>query len=323
MIVSSSNKLLTVAVCTYNRSSMLVPLINSLRTQACPIPFDVLVVNNNSTDETPQVLEELIRMPGLTLRVVTESNQGIPYARNRAIDECLNSDFMLFVDDDETPLPGLLMAAVDAFERDNAQCVGGRIRVSFTNRRRPSWLGDDLLPFLGENDHGEEPFWVQDRSTPLWTGNIAYDMSIFREMSDLRFDVRYSRRGKGIGGGEDVLLFRELLLRKIRIRYRPDMQVAHTLEPWRLKRTYFLRLHFVTGLRFGQYELGVPGAKSLCGIPLFLVANLFTQSAEALRLLITRKKAWLRQTMNVSHTVGTIVGQFLFWRSSKKESSGK
>ena len=98
------------------------------------------------------------------------------------------------------PCPGLLAAAVDALSVRGALCVGGKVDIVLPGQR-PAWLQDELFAFLAEVDHGNEAFWISDVSTPIWTANIAYDMKLFRDHPELRFDARYNRRGHGVGGG--------------------------------------------------------------------------------------------------------------------------
>ena len=208
----------TVAFCTYKRADRLKKLVAALRAQRCPVAFEILVVNNNSPDNTLAVLADLAAQPGAALRIVTETTQGIVPARNRAIEEALTSDILVFIDDDELPEAGLLAAAYDAIINEGAQCVGGRVEVDFSVHGRPSWLGEDLLGFLARVDHGETPFWITHDDTPIWTANIAYDMRLFREDASLRFDSRYNREGTAVGGGEDVVMFERLLKGGARIR---------------------------------------------------------------------------------------------------------
>src|SRR5574337_564370 len=85
---------LTFAFCTYNRAPRLERLVAEMRSQESPIPFEILAVNNNSTDKTLSVLETLAKLPGVPLRVVTEESQGIVPARNRALEESLTSDII-------------------------------------------------------------------------------------------------------------------------------------------------------------------------------------------------------------------------------------
>ncbi len=211
---------ITIAICTYNRSNRLRGLVAALRAQQASAPVEILFVNNNSSDDTTQVLDALASEPGFPLRHVTEMRQGISHARNRAIEEALTSgsDHMLVMDDDELPQPGWLEAAATALRDTGADCVGGRVRVVFDDAPRPTWLGDDLLGFLAEVNHGNVPFWITGTDTPVWTANIAYNMRVFRNDPQLRFDLRYNREGTGVGGGEDVMMFESFLQRGLRIR---------------------------------------------------------------------------------------------------------
>jgi glycosyltransferase involved in cell wall biosynthesis len=299
--------LLTFAFCTYNRADRLEKLIAAMRAQACPVPFEILAVNNNSSDNTAEVLARLAQLPGPILRWVTEPVQGIVAARNRAIEESMDSDIMVFIDDDETPLPGILEAAAHAILNEGAQCAGGRVEMDFSHYPRPAWLGDELLGFLAAVDHGTEAFWIEDASTPIWTANVAYDMRLFRDDPELRFDKRYDRKGNVVGGGSDAIMFRTLLERKVRIRYCPGMGVLHAVEPWRLTRSYFLKLHYRAGLRHGQHQLPTY-RKTVLGLPPFLVTQFLRQAVRAIGMQLARRPGSLRQGMNASHTLGAMIG---------------
>ena len=298
---------LTFAFCTYNRAPRLAEMVATMRTQTCPIPFEILAVNNNSQDDTLDILTGLAAEQGAPLRFVTETKQGIVPARNRAITESLASDILVFIDDDELPLPGLLEAVCDALLNEGADCVGGRVAVNFPPHQRPVWLDDELLGFLAEVNHGDVAMWVQDDTTPIWTANIAYAMRLFRDDPELRFDLRYNREGADVGGGEDAIMFRELLARHVKIRYRPDMVVKHFIESWRLKRGYFIKLHYRAGIRNGRYRLPVY-SRSVLGVPPFLVGQFLRQSLRTLPLYLGGKPGALRQAMNAAHALGVIVG---------------
>lgn len=298
---------LTFAFCTYNRALRLEQLVTEMRRQDCPIPFEILAVNNNSADDTLAVLTALARGEGAPLRIVTETRQGIVPARNRALEESLDSDILVFIDDDELPSPGFLKAACDAILNEGAECAGGKVEVDFTGLERPSWLGDELLGFLAEVNHGDAPRWLKDESTPLWTANIAYDMRLFRDDSKLRFDDRYNRAGGDIGGGEDVIMFRALVARGIRIRYRPDMHVLHAIEPWRLSRRYFVRLHYKAGVRRGRHQLPT-FQRTILGVPPFMLTQFLRQGFMALLMNLFGKVGAVRQAMTAANTLGCMVG---------------
>lgn len=313
-------KKITVAVCTYNRAHCLPRIVNSLRHQECSIPFEILVVNNNSIDNTEEELRELSQLDGVPLRFVKEKMQGIVYARNRAIEESRDSAYLAFIDDDELPGPNWLKAAIDALDREGAKCVGGEIRVPLSVAKRPGWLEEELFPFLGEVKNASGPFWITDRSTPVWSGNVAYKTSIFSD--GLRFDHRYNRLGHAIGGGEDELMFNTLLDRGVRMRYRPDMLIEHLVEKWRLKKRYFLKLHYKNGWkrsRWGEEEYD----RSVCGVPSFMVIQALQQWGKTLSVFIFRRPGALRQAMNATHAIGIIIGRFQRWKDGGRRRTQK
>lgn len=299
--------LLTVAFCTFKRAYRLNALVGALRSQHCPVPFEILAVNNASPDNTLDELARLQGQAGPPLRIVTESVPGIVPARNRVLAEAMNSEFLLFIDDDELPEPGWLAAAYDALAREGADCVGGRIEIDFDGRARPAWLDDEISGFLGRLDHGAEAFWIEDDRTPVWTGNIGYAMRLFRDDPALRFDARYNRAGVALGGGEDAMMFRALVARGARLRYRPDMAIRHAVEDWKLRRTYFLRLHFRAGMRTGRHALP-DYPRTVFGIPPFLLIQALRQTGRAMAMQLAWRPGALRQAMNAAHALGCLAG---------------
>ncbi|WP_306536996.1 glycosyltransferase family 2 protein [Geobacter sp.] len=305
----------TFAVCTYNRKQRLLPLIEALKNLQSPIHFEILFVDNNSNDGTAEVLSE--HSGGSpSLRFVTERTPGIVPARNRAIEETLKrgSDYLVFIDDDEIPFPGMLSAAVHALVEEKAEAVGGRVKVRFPIER-PKWLEDNLLGFLSEVNYGEEPFWITNGSTPVWTSNIAYRMDLFAD--GLRFDSRYNRQGYAVGGGEDVMMFEELLKRGIKMRYRPDMAVHHDVEEWRISRRYFIKLHYTSGWKSGMWEDSTY-SREILGVPPFLVTQAFRHFMHAVPLLVGGRQGAMRQAMTAAHSFGMIGGRYSRWMDLRK-----
>lgn len=307
---------MTIAICTYNRAERLMRLIRVLQEQAAGLPVDILVVNNNSTDHTEESVGTFLRSPGPPVWLVNEKTQGIVHARNRAIEETLENAYMAFIDDDELPGKTWVRAAFDALNREGAQCAGGRIDVRLPATSRPPWLEEGLLYFLGKVDNGPEPFWITGHSTPVWSGNVAYRTSVFQE--GLRFDRRYDRHGNEVGGGSDEILFRELLSRGARIRYRPDMAIEHLVDPWRLKRRYFLELHYKAGWKAGRWGEKTK-ERSVCGVPFFLFRHAYRQCVRAIPPFLLSRRGSIRLAMNSAHAIGMIVGKVQSW-SNPSES---
>lgn len=99
---------LSIVIATFNRPAYLLRTLESLAGQTLPAQeFEILVVNNNSTDDTPAVFAGFARQhPELRLRMVAEPVQGISYARNRGVAEA-EGECIVFIDDDEEAGTGL------------------------------------------------------------------------------------------------------------------------------------------------------------------------------------------------------------------------
>ena len=99
-------KKLTIVIATYNRAPYLLRTLKSLTNQTlAPERFEILVVNNNSTDDTKEVFARFATLyPTLSLRMVDEMQQGISYVRNRGIAEAAG-EYIVFLDDDEETNP--------------------------------------------------------------------------------------------------------------------------------------------------------------------------------------------------------------------------
>ena len=91
---------LSIVIATFNRSAYLLRTLESLAGQTLPAQeFEILVVNNNSTDDTPAVFAGFARQhPELRLRMVAEPVQGISYARNRGVAEA-EGECIVFIDE--------------------------------------------------------------------------------------------------------------------------------------------------------------------------------------------------------------------------------
>src|SRR3989337_1450654 len=89
---------ITVVICTYNRCSDLPFALDSVLAQRDPPSFEVIVVDNNSTDATAAVVDTR-RAANAHLRYVFEPGQGLPRARNAGILSA-RSPIIAFMDDD-------------------------------------------------------------------------------------------------------------------------------------------------------------------------------------------------------------------------------
>ena len=117
---------ITVALCTHNHADRLVRTLADLAQLKSPVsPWEFLVIDNASTDTTPALLAASgWRLADMDIRIVREEKLGLSNARNRALQEA-RGEYILFMDDDETPDPAWLTAYEEAMREHQPDALGG------------------------------------------------------------------------------------------------------------------------------------------------------------------------------------------------------
>ena len=100
------NPLVSIIICTYNRMQYLPKCLEHLKNQTCKTEdYEVVLINNNSTDKTEFICKEYIQKnPELNVSYFLEKNPGLSHARNRGVKEA-NGDVLCFIDDDGFAIP--------------------------------------------------------------------------------------------------------------------------------------------------------------------------------------------------------------------------
>src|SRR5687768_7478899 len=110
---------ISVVICTYNRDKFIGEALNCLAKQTLSVDaFEIIVVDNNSTDNTVQIAKNFIAThPELNARYVLEPNRGLSFARNRGIQEA-KAPIITYIDDDAEAEPGFLQSIADFMHAD-------------------------------------------------------------------------------------------------------------------------------------------------------------------------------------------------------------
>jgi glycosyltransferase involved in cell wall biosynthesis len=295
--------LITVALCTHNHADRIRRTLEDLGRLAPPTqPWEILVVDNGCTDETPGLLADHHWRPeGTPVRVVREDKLGLSNARNRALQES-NGEYLLFIDDDETPDPQWLTAYEQAMLAHEPDALGGRIEVLFEHGLQPAWLQEELLGFLGRLDHGAER-WLISPDTPFYGGNFAVRRAVFAEVGE--FDTELGRKGRINLGGEDTEFYRRLVSSGHTVRWVPDAVIHHRIRADKLRRSYFLELHYRQGKSEGARKRG-DGSRLP---PVYLFGQLGRALWRAFRQRMARgRNHSLRLEMNAIYFLGYLQG---------------
>jgi glycosyltransferase involved in cell wall biosynthesis len=139
----------SVIVPTLNRSALLHETVSSIIRQTLPVDqYEVIVVDNGSTDNTREIAGSLIKNhPRHQIRYVYEPEPGMLAGRHRGTREAVG-DLLIFVDDDIEAVPGWLTAIVSGFDDTQVQLVGGRNLPKY-EIDPPAWMESFWEPASG------------------------------------------------------------------------------------------------------------------------------------------------------------------------------
>lgn len=227
----------TFIICTYNRAQYLDDTLGSLLQHLPESEFELLVVDNNSDDQTPTVVEKYqnsVNKDGKPIRYIKETKQGLSHARNRGIKES-RAPYIVFFDDDIRATKSLMTSWITFFkEHSDVVAAGGKIHVQF-DAPRPAWMSHFLLPLLGYHDLGSSAKEYPKNKYPFG-GNMGFKKSIFDEVG--HFDTDLGRKGESLNAGEEKELFRRIREKYNDIYYIPDAFLYHRVGKKRLTKKY-------------------------------------------------------------------------------------
>jgi glucosyl-dolichyl phosphate glucuronosyltransferase len=231
---------LSIVVCTYNRASLLRECLAGLAPQSGPATAsEVLIVDNNSTDETARVAKVFCDRYSW-FRCVMETNQGLAHARNRGWREA-SGEYVAFIDDDARPCVGWV-DAIRRFAAANPDVAAfGGPYTAFTMAPMPNWFPRDY----GNWDLGSTPRQLGAGEFLNGT-NMVFSRRVLESMGG--FDETFGMRGAQLAYGEETDLMMRMRTRRLHLHYCPDIIVEHAVLDYKMS----LRWLLVSAYRNGR-----------------------------------------------------------------------
>lgn len=218
----------SVVVCTYNRAELLRETLASLANlETDAFCYEVVVIDNASSDETPEVIAEIGRQYPVPFRSVREANPGVACARNRGIREA-QGEWIAFFDDDQVADRRWLAELMALARERQVRCVGGANRLLFPEGE-PRGLHPFCRGLLSESAIRPAPHRYSNRHTP-GTGNLLVQRSVFDEVGVFNEELREA--------GEDTDLFRRVYAAGIRAWHTPRAISYHVVPGYRVTEGY-------------------------------------------------------------------------------------
>lgn len=276
---------ISVIICTYNRASGLAAVLASIAAldPAEGLSHEILVVDNNSDDNTAQVIGSLrASFPGL-IRGVFETRQGLSHARNRGIEET-RGRLIAFTDDD--------IVADKNWLRELSRALVAYPHVGFGGRVLPTW---DFTPpawFIGSgpysmlksgavvgHDLGDMPrVYDVAMRTPVGA-NMAFRREVFERHGLFRTDL--GKNGKRVFFGEDAEFCGRLIRAGEKLLYLPQAVLYHPVDRSRMTKSKFKTSYFNMGRSIGRRDNYPGDTIRWFGVPRRLFRKFFGQAVRS------------------------------------------
>jgi glucosyl-dolichyl phosphate glucuronosyltransferase len=228
----------TVAILTYNRADFLRQTLAGIQQQQFPRDhYEVLVVDNNSADNTREVVQSFAEDRPAP-RHVFEPKQGLDHARNRAIREA-RGEIIVFADDDILVKPDWLSQLVVPLMADHSRRVGalgGEVIPVFPDGL-PPWVAEWHAPLAFRTETGP----LEAHHSPMGA-NLAVPRWVFEELGP--FSTALDRNGKNLFGGGDAELIRRVRAAGLEVWFSPGAAVKHQMPASRTTFQYAARHAF-------------------------------------------------------------------------------
>lgn len=238
----------TVAICTWNRCELLRQTLERIASALVVPPglaWELLVVNNHSTDDTDRVIEQFAaRLP---LRRLHEPRQGLAHARNRALAEA-RGEYLVWTDDDVLVDARWLQAYQRAFtRRPDAAVFGGPVEPWFP-AGPPAWLAEvwaQVCSTYAVRDLGPEEVPLSGERLPFGA-NMAVRT---REQRRVPFDAQLGHCADDRVGGEETRALRRILAEGATGWWVPEARVRHCIPEERQTLGYLRSYYRGRGVR--------------------------------------------------------------------------
>lgn len=238
---------LTVVICTYKRPALLRKALQSMLEQKLDrVHFEVVVVDNNSEDETPEVVRIMNEKAG-NIRCVRERKQGLSHSRNRGCEEA-KGDYVIYIDDDAKAHAKFLSLIRETIQEHAPDIMGGPI-YPYYSETKPAWFKDEYEI----RHHARSTGWSTTCSVSGSSFVIRRGLLIELGL----FDPNLGMVGDTVRLGEERAVlnrYRQRPVEEQKVYYHLSCLVYHHVPVAKMTPRYLLKRYFVAGHAKAQIE---------------------------------------------------------------------
>lgn len=250
--------LISVVVCTHNRAALLNTALQTLCEQSLAAnEYEIIVVDNNSTDDTRSIVEKFIRTFS-HVRYCHETKVGLSHARNRGWREA-RAEYVAYTDDDCKLPPQWLAVAKELIEQISPDVFGGP-HYAFYITRKPRWFKD-----VYESRELDKSARKLSHVEYLIGCNIFFRKKLLESQGG--FNVKLGMTGEQVAYGEEAEIQRRIResTSESMFYYEPKLYVNHLVRPEQMTLPWLMRAFFGKGryVYLAHYENNSPSSSRL------------------------------------------------------------
>ncbi|PWA04861.1 glycosyltransferase [Flavobacterium psychrotolerans] len=231
---------ISIVICTYNGSKRLPETLSCICNLMFLSPYELILVDNASKDDTIQVVKNNLQGSDLDWRIVNESNPGLSNARWKGVFEA-KYDIVLFCDDDNYLASDYLEIGFKYFNENPKIGVLGGLGSPVFEADKPDWFENFSHSYavgtLGKTNG------VQNGLSYHYGAACFFLKGALLQLPGIGFKSALSdRKGDSLSSGGDVELCYVVQLLGYDLYYTDNLHFKHFIEKHRLDRAYYLRL---------------------------------------------------------------------------------
>ncbi|MBZ8182197.1 hormogonium polysaccharide biosynthesis glycosyltransferase HpsE [Oscillatoria salina] len=311
---------LTVAIPTYNGAKRLPLVLEKLHEQVDTenIAWEIIIVDNNSTDETARIVRDYQAnwQKPFPLKYCLETEQGAAFARKKAVKEA-QGNLIGFLDDDTLPAPNWVAAAYK-FAREHPQAGAYGSQVHGDYEVEPPANFDRIASFFAITERGDKPHLYEPslKMLPPSAGLVVRKQAWCENVPEQPF--LSGRSGKSILNSEDLEVVMYIQNAGWEVWYNSEMEIYHQIKRDRLTREYLLYLMRSTGL--ARHHIRMLRLKPWQR-PLFFPLGLAKDLQKAIAYFLKNRNLLEKDVVaacEMEFLRSSVISPFYLWRISLK-----
>ena len=215
---------ISVVICTHNRSLLLADCINSLLNQNINSEnFEILIVDNNSTDNTKDVIAEFCEKHN-NIKYLFEQTAGYSAPRNCGWKNA-SGKIIAYIDDDEIAAPNWIESVLNTFQiEEKPDIIGGIYEVKY-DETPPDWFTDSMG---GTNKNRQKGLLNQRADCYFAGGNIAFKKEVLEKLNGFSGD--FDMKDGFLMMGEDTDICQRAKNAGFKLYYNPGIAIYHRMN---------------------------------------------------------------------------------------------